>query len=507
MLMKTVVLLIVVLIAAVAGGAFYLHPDFSTKPHYVTSGECQSCHQLYYEAWRDNTLHPKMFRPVTSPDDILADFSKADPEVVTFTKDDIEFVIGNKWEQVYARMIDGEYYPLTAKWYITTQKWVPYKVEDWKDTPLSVNCNGCHTTGFNPDTYEFTEFGIGCEACHGPGSKHVDNHWAMEQPLCAICHRESPAQHQDIIVSVNSAVCGQCHTRGTQTQDAEHIQTTFNFPLNVTPGEAIGPDFQPMTADRDKKKKHWWGIGLSKNRHQEFADFSLSKHGRALDLMKERHTTDRGEISDDCLACHSADYILAKAGELPDLKTATQGLTCAVCHEPHGLDRAFASVNISPAERCGTCHVDSISIKAAARGQPHYPGPPSSKGCPDCHMPYIVMSGGAFPIRSHAFKIVPPLATQDFGVPNSCQNGGCHDDKPLDWAIAEFDKFYGSGRINDPVVVTACGNCHRVFDPPSQSREAWVRIMSTLGNHFGEAVTLDEATRKHILDYLTVETQ
>lgn len=505
--MKKLALFFAVLIFAVAGGALFFHPGSGMKPHYVTSENCQSCHQTHYTAWHDNTLHPKMFRPVASPDDIQADFSNADPAVVTFAKADIKFVIGNKWEQVYARMIDGEYYPFTAKWLITTQKWVPYKVKDWKDTPLSIKCNGCHTTGFNPDTYEFTEFGIGCEACHGPGSQHVDRKWAVSKPYCATCHQDAPgAEGADIITSVNSAVCGQCHTRGTQTQDAEHVQTTFNFPLNVTPGENVSADFKPMTATRDKKKQHWWGIGLSKNRHQEFADFSLSKHGRALDFMRERHTADRGEINDECLACHSADYILAKDGQHPTVKTAEQGLTCAVCHEPHGLDRAFNGVNISPAKRCGTCHVDSMSIKAAARGQKHYPGPPSSKSCPDCHMPYIVKSGGAFPIRSHAFKIVPPVATKDYGVPNSCQNGGCHDDNSLDWAIAEFEKFYGSGRVDDPVVIKECGGCHRVFDPASQTPESWERIMNNLDSHYGEDTTLDESTRQHILDYLTTET-
>lgn len=496
-----------VLLVAFIGGAFYLHPWGAEKPHYVTSEQCQDCHEAYYTSWRDTTLHPKMFHPVGGPTKILADFSKADPDIVKFTKDDIEFVVGNKWEQVYARMIDGEYYPLTAKWYITTQKWVPYKVDNWKETPLSVKCNGCHTTGFNPDTYKFSEFGIGCEACHGPGSAHTDNQWAVTSPACTICHEETPYEGVQIINQTNSAVCGQCHTRGTQTQDDEHMQTTFNFPLNVTPGETPSADFKPMTADKDKKKQHWWGIGLSKNRHQEFADFSLSKHGRALDLLKERHTADRGDLGDDCLACHSADYILAKAGELPTLETAKQGLTCAVCHEPHGLDRKMPSVNISPPERCGICHVDSMSIKAAARGQAHYPGPPSSKGCPDCHMPYIVKSGGAYPIRSHAFKIVPPVATRDYGVPNSCQNGGCHEDESLEWAIAEYDKFYGTGRVDDPIVTKACGDCHQVYDRASQTQESWLRIMSTLETHYGKSVRLDGATHQHVLDYLTHATQ
>lgn len=490
-----------------AGGSA-LHFDAakgaSETPHYVTSESCQDCHEAHYDSWHDTTLHPKMFHPVPGPNRIVGDFSSDNP-ALTFTKADVEFVIGNKWEQVYARMIDGEYYPLPAKWLITTQTWVPYKVDTWQDTKLSEQCNGCHTTGFNPDTYEFTEFGIGCESCHGPGSAHVANQQAVSDALCLTCHEDDGVWEQDIISSLNSAVCGQCHTRGNQTVDSEHMQTTFRFPLNVTPGEALGEDFIPTTQAMDKKGKHWWGLGVSKNRHQEFADFSMSKHGRSLDLLKERHTPDRGELTDACLACHSADYILAKPGEEPTLETATQGLTCAVCHEPHGLNREFSGVNIAPAERCGVCHADSLTIKAAKRGQQHYPGPPSSKQCVDCHMPYIVKSGGAFPIRSHAFKIVPPVATEQMGIPNSCQNGGCHDDKPVAWAIEQFDAFYGSGRIDDAVVVEVCGECHRPFDAAAQTPDSWRRIMSSLDSHYGVDASITEDERRHVLDYLTAD--
>ena len=506
--MKKFVTGLFALAVMLGGGAVYFHFDAAKgaadAPHYVTSETCQSCHEAHYDSWHDTTLHPKMFHPVPGPNEIVGDFESDDP-ALTFIKADVEFVIGNKWEQVYARMIDGEYYPLTAKWMITTNKWVPYKVDDWKQTPLSEQCNGCHTTGFNADTYEFSEFGIGCEACHGPGSAHVANRRAVTDTVCLTCHEDDGVWEEDIINSVNSAVCGQCHTRGNQTVDNEHMQTTFRFPLNVKPGDALGEDFVPVTVETDKKGKHWWGLGVSKNRHQEFADFSMSKHGRALDLMRERHTPDRGKLDDSCLKCHSADYILAKPGEEPTLETATQGLTCAVCHEPHGLNRQFPGTNISPAERCGTCHADSLTIKAAKRGQQHYPGPPSSKQCVDCHMPYIVKSGGAFPIRSHAFKIVPPVATQQLGMPNSCQNGGCHDDKSVEWAMVEFDAFYGAGRVKDAITLKECGSCHHPFDPAAQTPQRWQQIMSSLDTHFGVNATVPEDVRRHITDYLILE--
>ena len=88
-----------------------------------------------------------------------------------------------------------------------------------------------------------------------------------------------------------------------------------------------------------------------------------------------------------------------------------------------------------------------MSIKTAEKGKPHYPCPQTQVTCADCHMPRIVKTGGFFSLRSHAFRIIPPTATRESGMPNSCQNGGCHEDKPLEWAIEEFNKYYPKFRI------------------------------------------------------------
>ena len=433
----TVITLLLILITIL----IHQHKDIDKAAHYIKSENCADCHENYYQAWDEHSLHSKMFRPIASPDDIQADFSVENP-VVTFKKSDIEFVIGNKWEQVYARKIDDEYYPLPAKWMITTQKWVPYKVDSWRQTPLSTHCNGCHTTGFNPDNFQFSEFSIGCEACHGPGSRHVKQKQKKQSTLCLLCHKNDPVKpEKEIIVSIKNSVCGQCHTRGQQIAvDKEHIQTRFSFPLNVIPGDDLPADYKPLTANQDSKKKFWWNQDLSKNRHQEFADFSVSKHSKALILLKEKSTAARGPLSDACLDCHSADRLFAKDTKVT-LETAENGITCVVCHEPHGLNKKFKHLNIGE-HRCGLCHADSLSIAAATKGKAHTPCPPSVASCADCHMPYIIKSGGAYPIRSHAFRIVPPLFSKYYGTPNSCQNGGCHQDKSLDWAIEQFQAYY-----------------------------------------------------------------
>lgn len=442
--MKRFVYLALLLFIVLLGSWVFLHKDVSDTPTYVTSETCKNCHQDNYSSWKKNTLHPYMFRPVKSEADLLGDF-ESDSPALTFKKEDVEFVVGNKWEQVYVRIIDGEYYPLPAKWHIILKKWEPYKVDSWHEVPMSKKCNGCHTTGFDPTTFEFSEFGIGCEACHGPGSLHVQNKQIFQNSSCSICHvgkQKTENDKTDIVNSVSPTVCGQCHNRGNNTPQDDIHGGIFDFPVKFKPGDDLDKALIPLTPKQDKKGKFWWGNGIAKNRHQEFGDWSKSKHANAVKKLKENYEEggDRGKLDDRCLHCHSTDYRHAKPDAKPDLDNAKFGVTCVACHEPHGRDKEHPSHG-DGMTLCGGCHAASMSHISAKKGKTHSPCP-ATVACADCHMPRIVKTGGFYSLRSHAFKIVPPNQSLETGMPNSCQNSGCHSDKNLDWAIKEFDHYY-----------------------------------------------------------------
>ena len=42
-------------------------------------------------------------------------------------------------------------------------------------------------------------------------------------------------------------------------------------------------------------------------------------------------------------------------------------------------------------------------------------------------------------VRSHTFRFMSPVLTEEAGVPNSCTS--CHTDKPAAWAIAELKRW------------------------------------------------------------------
>lgn len=435
-------LVLAALVLALMAGGLFLHKEALLPSDYVASGACLSCHPVQYHAWK-GTLHSKMFRPVKGPEDLLGDFTTNDP-AVTFKPEEVEFVLGNKWEQLYVRRIDGEYYHFPAKWLVAQRRWVPFSVDTWRETPMSTQCNGCHTTGFDPATHEFNEFSIGCEACHGPGRDHVQNRKIAQEPvLCAPCHDAArrPEPGKDIIRSVSPSICAQCHDRGANKGGA--TPGAFNFPVNFKPGDDIGQAFASLGPEQDKKGKYWWGIGVSRNRHQEYADWNLSGHSKSLEnlLAKQSEVCPDSGLREACLHCHSTDYRHAPADRKPTLDDARYGVTCVACHDPHGIDRQ-SDQSLRGNAVCGDCHMANLAIGATGHGRPHTPCPGNAVHCEDCHMPRVVETGGFFSLRSHAFRIIPPHRSRDGAMPNSCQNGGCHADRDLDWAIQAFDAHY-----------------------------------------------------------------
>ncbi|MEA3499033.1 MAG: multiheme c-type cytochrome, partial [Campylobacterota bacterium] len=349
--MKKVKYLVSIIIVLVMVLSLYLHRETTIvkgdELFYVGSDSCKQCHTKKHKSWKSSSHH-KIFKKYTNDSQIIADFENK-PDFVKFEKKDIELIIGYQWEQVFAREIDGEYYPFPAKWMELTKKWIPYKTDKWDKTPLTQKCNGCHTTGLNKETGEFKEFGVSCESCHGPGSKHVQNKSMLLKKECNICHssgslKEKLENEEDIVRTVKSAVCGQCHSRGVENKIMTHqTEVQFNFPVEYLPGQNLSKNFKQTTLETDKKGKNWWGNGISKNRHQEYADFAKSDHATSLKNLKTKRRESCGsEPTDKCLNCHSGDYRLAKQYNdrvddskkmvLPTLKNAKEGITCVVCH-------------------------------------------------------------------------------------------------------------------------------------------------------------------------------
>ena len=151
---------------------------------FVGSQACQTCHQKIYDRWKDTLMANILVDVKERPEVILGDFSKPDP-LVTFTKEDIVFTYGSKWKQRYFTRIGGDLFVFPAQWDVENKMWRRYYVRpgtDWwvehypaeqMQRPTGPLCDGCHSTNYNIETKQVTEWNVGCEKCHGAGGEHV----------------------------------------------------------------------------------------------------------------------------------------------------------------------------------------------------------------------------------------------------------------------------------------------------------------------------------------------
>ena len=214
-------------------------------PTYVGSDKCAACHSAIHESW-SATLHTKMILdPAKDSKAILADLSKLSSVItdtkLLYKKTDVVLTMGWRYRQRYiladpktGRLVMG-----AGQWNIPGQgpaasdaTWQPAAAgDDWLK-----ECAGCHTTGFNLEkankftaaNYKagkgmpFVELGIGCEACHGPGSEHVVPGKSTKDNI--------PVNKSE---ALDAQICGQCHTRGTSRDDKGE---THQYPLGYTLG-------------------------------------------------------------------------------------------------------------------------------------------------------------------------------------------------------------------------------------------------------------------------------
>ena len=154
------------------------------EAHFAGSDSCAKCHEAIYKNWKQTRMANVVRDPKMHPDAVLGDFAHPDP-ARTFSLDDVAFVYGSRWKHRYFARRGDNYYPLPGAVGHQANRWLPYHVAagtDWwvqfypesnTDRPTGPLCDGCHSVNYNLATRQVTEWNVGCEKCHGPGSDHV----------------------------------------------------------------------------------------------------------------------------------------------------------------------------------------------------------------------------------------------------------------------------------------------------------------------------------------------
>lgn len=423
------------------------------EKEYVGVRECSSCHRGLARS-HEETAHALALFETSDDEFIVADFDvgeaertitlPGDDEAQPFEADDAEYVIGvGRYAQRFVYEVDrGEYVVLPVEWDAVDGEWQPYgPVENFPDDPaydFGANCAGCHTTGFEARRVRWEDEGVECEACHGPGSIHVEE---AESAGDSPSDRELEDVRGAIVRSPDPQICGQCHVRGTEVEDG------YPFPVGYIPGgELLGEDKFVLPDVTDET--HWWASGHARMGNMQFNEWLNSAHASALSTMLAS-----ASAKDECLQCHSGDYRFTeitlaaheagdREGDPPEpitLETAQFGVTCTTCHDFHveEPETEFLLVD-EPYNICVDCHTstdvtegihhpvqqmfEGQTLVEAVEGIPstHFADEEGPR-CTTCHAMELPVNDSTR--ASHALQ---PVLPGNPDQPDACT--GCHTD-------------------------------------------------------------------------------
>jgi len=407
-------------------------------PHYVGSGACVSCHADQAAQWRTSQHHDAMAE--ASDNTVLANFDQStftyagttstffkrdgrfsvltdgrDGELTEFT---IKYTFGvYPLQQYLVAFPDGRIQALSIAWDSRAQKdggqrWFHlYPTErvthddelHWTRPSQNWNfmCADCHSTGVRKNydarsdrfSTSWAEINVSCEACHGPGSRHL--RWAQDKRggtrsdqdrglMASLDERRGVAWTVDVKSGHASRsrprrtdreieVCAQCHSR--RGQIAEGYQAGASLLDYYFPALLTSPLYH---ADGQQQ----------------------------------------GEVYNWASFLQSRMY--------------AKGVTCSDCHEPH-----TGKLRLEGNALCSSCHLASKYDTSE-----HHHHSPASAGaaCVSCHMPaatYMVVD----PRRDHSLRVPRPDLSVTLGTPNACN--ACHANRDARWAAERVEAWFG----------------------------------------------------------------
>ena len=367
-------------------------------PNYVGSAACKTCHPAIYARWQKTPMANIVRDPKEHPDAIIPDLAKAESAIVKFKKEDIALVYGSLWKQRYFTKIGNDYFVEPAQWDVKNRVWRPYFVEnntDWwaklyppdnMKRPTGALCDGCHSVNYNIATKTVTEWNVGCERCHGPGSDHA------ARP--ALTNIINPAR-LDFVTA--SDTCIQCHSQGQPLQK---------------PLKGVYYDW-PVGFEMGKRLIDYWQLEANKLGETTFTHFA--------DGTAHKNRMQGNDFVQSEMYLH--------------------GVTCFSCHDVHGTSNNAQL--IKPANvLCLECHGPNSPNGPHApsiEAHTHHAAGSAGDQCVNCHMPKIATEFVGVNVRSHTFRFVPPSMTAKDKVPNACN--ACHTDKDTAWASDALGKW------------------------------------------------------------------
>lgn len=250
----------------------------------------------------------------------------------------------------------------------------------------SAMCLGCHSTGANAEEWErdetfFTEDGVQCEKCHGPGSEYIDP---------AVMTNRQAAENAGLTIPTMSDCMG-CHqVKGSHV--AVHklpkldIAKAMSDIAHPTPNDSGNESMSqlPDVPDSEKSKNRHIGTLTCAACHKgpamgyQFSKWRLSAHAsayavlasdKAYEIAKDQGLKTDPQTSIACLKCHTTAYHQPVEGTI-DPYSLYEGIGCEACHGaggdyyPEAIMRdpraaKAAGLKVVTSQTCLGCHEDA----------------------------------------------------------------------------------------------------------------------------------------------------
>lgn len=285
----------------------------SDNADYVGSKKCAECHSDIYDEWK-LSQHARMGR---TPEEV-AEIDSVPLNELGVPKEQLVIALGSHYVHRFVAVQDDDLVVIPKIWDIREKKWL--KVEDdlgekveWKK-----ECAGCHTTGFSVENECFVEPGIGCEACHGSGSKHIKS----RDPKDIVSTKSVTAERMEM-------VCISCHTSGMDNS------YTYCFPVGYKPGDDISKFYSGLTPKPGQTKENFVGDESYEDRLRQWnflkprlllASGLTCDYCRNFRNIKTKGNSEFMTYNQYCMTCH-----LDKS----DHPKEAPGTNCVVCHKPN----------------------------------------------------------------------------------------------------------------------------------------------------------------------------
>ena len=444
-------------------------PAIEFTDSYVGSSRCQKCHADEHASW-DESFHQSMTQ-LPSDKTVLGDFNNVDLQLdgVGYhlehdekgywvetdlgdgpTRLQIKLLTGSHHMQLYWFALPDNIPPIGPKRvlgllpfsYLVSQKsWVPRRStflhppvqsENFEIGRWNATCLRCHSTHPKADYFgkdnpltTVAEFGISCEACHGPGKEHADFYDVGKDPnakgphqivnpldldhktasfICANCHGATSVKHRDD--------AAEWHKNGNSFRPGDNLLDHRHLIRATKPNEAMTAEL--LQHDPKLFESVFWADGM------------VRVTGREYSGLVETGCHTEGTLS--CLTCHTMHN--AEAGQR---KT----------NDPWNDDQLRVGMRSNKA--CVNCHQDYIGEKLTQHT--HHSAESQGSKCYNCHMPHTSY-GLLKAARSHQISNPSAQETLQVGRQNACNN--CHVDKTLQWAADSLHSWYGHDKQELP---------------------------------------------------------